>query len=666
MSMNADGLKTVREIENTWIPLGDGCRLAARIWMPENAEKTPVPAILEYLPYRKRDGTADRDATTHPYMAAHGYACIRVDMRGNGDSDGLMEDEYLVQEQDDALEVIQWLTQQTWCSGSVGMIGISWGGFNGLQVAARQPDALKAVISICSTDDRYADDIHYMGGCLLNDNLGWASTMLAYSTRPPDPLVVGDNWRETWMNRLENLPFLAAPWLSHQHRDAYWQHGSICEDYEAIKTPVFLVGGWADGYTNTIFRMLKQFNCPVKALVGPWAHKYPHFAKPGPAVGFLQECIKFWDHWLKGKKTDTMDTPIQLYVQDSHPPLAMKDKISGNWIGQESWPSSDTRTQFLYPSGNRLENIPGSGLCEIHTPQTLGSRGGRWFPMGTGPDLPVDQQTDDQEARVFESLPLESDLTICGAPVLKISLASDQPFGLIAVRLNDVRPDNSIARMSYGVLNLTHYQSHEHPEPLVPGQSYSVTIQMNEIGWTLKPGHRIRLSLSNTYWPLIWPSPGFVTLTMDLSGTCLELPVLAAKKISPPMLPPESGAPLEQTVIRPSKLDWTVEEDIKTHALTTRNLEDYGERIISSHGLRTSLTGTETWSAGREDPFSPRGNIEIETLTARGEWQINTRVNTRMRADENNFYVSAEVTALEGEEQVFHKCWDYTIKRNLV
>ena len=666
MSISSDRLKTVREIENTWIPLGDGCRLAARIWMLENAEKIPVPAILEYLPYRKRDGTTDRDATTHPHMAAHGYACVRVDMRGNGDSDGLMEDEYLVQEQDDALEVIQWLARQPWCSGSVGMIGISWGGFNGLQVAARQPEALKAVISICSTDDRYADDIHYMGGCLLNDNLGWASTMLAYSTRPPDPLVVGDNWRETWMNRLENLPFLAEPWLSHQHRDAYWQHGSICEDYDAIKTPVFLVGGWADGYSNTIFRMLEQFNCPVKALLGPWAHKYPHFAKPGPAVGFLQECIKFWDHWLKGKKTDTMDTPIQLYVQDSHPPLAMKDKIPGNWISQESWPSEDVRTKLLYPSGHSLENTPGRGLRRIHTPQTLGSRGGRWFPMGTGPDLPVDQQMDDQEALVFESLPLESDLTVCGAPVLRVSLASDQPFGLIAVRLNDVRPDNSIARMSYGVLNLTHYQSHENPKPLVPGQSYPVTIQMNEIAWALKPGHRIRLSLSNTYWPLIWPSPGPVTLTMDLSDTCLELPVLVAKKNSPPMLPPEGSPPLEQTWIRLAKLGWTVEEDMETHALTTRNLGDYGERIISSHGLRTSLTGKETWSADREDPFSPRGSLDIETLTARGEWQVNTRIKTRMRADENNFYVSAEVTALEGEEQVFHKSWDYTIKRNLV
>ncbi len=147
--------RQVKEIENIWIPLSDGVKLAARLWMPEDAEKKPVPAILEYLPYRKRDGTTVRDALTHPYFAGHGYAAIRVDMRGNGDSEGLMFDEYTKQEQDDALEVIALAAQQKWCSGSVGMIGISWGGFNGLQVAARKPPALKAVVTLCSTDDRY-------------------------------------------------------------------------------------------------------------------------------------------------------------------------------------------------------------------------------------------------------------------------------------------------------------------------------------------------------------------------------------------------------------------------------------------------------------------------------------------------------------------------------
>ena len=128
-----------------FIPLSDGTRLAVRIWLPVDAEERPVPAILEYLPYRRKDGTADRDASTHPYFAGHGYASVRVDMRGSGDSEGVLLGEYLKQEQDDALEIIDWITAQPWCSGQVGMIGISWGGFNGLQIAARRPPALKAI-----------------------------------------------------------------------------------------------------------------------------------------------------------------------------------------------------------------------------------------------------------------------------------------------------------------------------------------------------------------------------------------------------------------------------------------------------------------------------------------------------------------------------------------
>jgi putative CocE/NonD family hydrolase len=186
----------VREIENVFIPLRDGTKLAARIWLPVDAETRPVPAILEYLPYRKRDGTAPRDAETHPFFAGHGYASVRVDIRGTGESDGLLLDEYLKLEQDDCLEVLAWLEAQPWCTGACGMIGISWGGFNGLQVAARRPKQLKAVISLCSTDDRYADDVHYMGGCMLVDNFAWGSTMFTLQSHAPDPVLVGERWRE--------------------------------------------------------------------------------------------------------------------------------------------------------------------------------------------------------------------------------------------------------------------------------------------------------------------------------------------------------------------------------------------------------------------------------------------------------------------------------------
>ncbi len=260
-----------------------------------------MPAILEYLPYRKRDGTIVRDHLTHPYFAGHGYACVRVDMRGCGEADGVLEDEYSEQEQDDGVEVIDWIAAQDWCTGKVGMMGISWGGFNGLQIAALEPEPLKAIITLCSTDDRYADDIHYKGGCLLNENLGWGATMLAYSSRAPDPLLYGEKWYEAWMERLEAEPFLSARWLKHQRRDSYWKHGSVCEDYSRIKAAVLAVGGWNDAYSNAIPRMINGMTSPVRAIIGPWTHKYPHFAVPEPRIGFLQEALQVVGFLAQGR-----------------------------------------------------------------------------------------------------------------------------------------------------------------------------------------------------------------------------------------------------------------------------------------------------------------------------------------------------------------------------
>ena len=272
----------VRVIPHTWVPMSDGARLAVKLWIPEDAEDHPVPAICEYIPYRKNDCTAVQDNAMHAYFAGHGYVSARVDLRGSGDSDGILYDEYLPQEQSDGAEVIAWLASQPWCSEAVGMIGISWGGFNGLQVASHAPPALKAVVSVCSTDDRYADDVHYVGGALHGeDMLGWASVMLGYNARPPDPEVVGDAWRTAWLERMRQTPPFIEAWMRHQRRDEFWKQGSVCEDYGAIVCPVYMVGGWQDGYKNAILRFLAGYGGPRKGLIGPWGHTYPNFGSPG-------------------------------------------------------------------------------------------------------------------------------------------------------------------------------------------------------------------------------------------------------------------------------------------------------------------------------------------------------------------------------------------------
>ncbi|MEM0944365.1 MAG: CocE/NonD family hydrolase, partial [Pseudomonadota bacterium] len=325
--------RSISVTENVWIPMPDGARLAARIWLPEVAETEPVPAVLEYLPYRRRDRTRLRDETMHPRFAEAGYASLRVDMRGSGDSDGVMLDEYLEQEIQDGVDLVAWIADQPWCSGAVGMFGKSWGAYTAFQVAHRRPEALKAIAPVMGTDDRWAECIHFSGGCQLTDNFWWGTVMQLYNAFPPDPEIVGDNrWREIWAERLEAMTFWPAGWLKHQKRDDFWRHGSVCEDYSALNVPIYYFGGWADLYRDTPFRLLENAPGPVKVMMGPWAHVFPHEVTPEPKVDFVDEALRWWDRWLKGIENGIEDEPpVRSWLSESVQPASHYTERPGRW-----------------------------------------------------------------------------------------------------------------------------------------------------------------------------------------------------------------------------------------------------------------------------------------------------------------------------------------------
>ncbi|HXV26035.1 MAG TPA: CocE/NonD family hydrolase [Alphaproteobacteria bacterium] len=663
--------RAVREIVNAEIPLSDGTRLAARIWLPEDAEKNPVPAILEYLPYRKRDGTSERDALTHPYYAGHGYACLRVDMRGSGESEGLLLDEYLKQEQDDALEVIDWIAAQGWCTGSLGIIGISWGGFNGLQIAARRPKPLKAIVTIASTDDRYADDIHHMGGCLLNDNLSWASTMFAYMSRPPDPALVGERWRQMWMYRLENTPLLIDNWLRHQRRDAFWKHGSVCENYADIECAVYAVGGWADGYSNAVPRLLAGLKSPRKGLIGPWAHKYPHFAKPGPAIGFLQETLRWWDQWLKGKDTGIMAEPMyRVWMEDPVRPAAYLPHRPGRWVAEPSWPSKNIRpVRFMLNPFRLAEAAEPETPITFSSPQDTGLDAGAWCPYGLGPDLPTDQREEDGKSLCFDGEVLTKPVEILGAPVVDVELTSDRPVAMIAARLCDIHPDGVSERVSYGLLNLTHRESHEHPSPLVPGRRYRVRVQLNDIAHSFKPGHRIRLTLSTSYWPTAFPMPEPVLMTLFTGVSSLELPVRLPRKEDQELKdfpPPEGAPPLAETTLREHATKRLVERDLATDECVFTRHEDTGTYRIDSIDLTIDQIKTGTYRVKSDDPLSADIEIKWTQKLARDDWQVRTETATRFRATREEFLIDATLDAYEAGKRIYTQTWERRIRRDLV
>ena len=649
----------VEEWPNVFIPLSDKTRLAARVWLPKDAADDPVPAVLEYLPYRKRDGTVHRDALTHPYLAGHGYACVRVDMRGNGDSDGLMHGEYLPQEQDDALEVIAWLRNQPWCSGKVGMIGISWGGFNGLQVAYRQPAGLGAIISLCSTDDRYADDIHFKGGCLLAEQLGWSSTMLAYSSRPADPAIVGDKWREQWLRRLENEPHLAEVWMEHLTRDAFWKHGSICEDYGKIKAAVMLVGAWADSYHNPVSRMLEHLSCPRQAIIGPWVHKYPHFAVPGPQIGFLQEAVRFYDRYLKNLATGADEVPaLRAYLMDGLPPATMYGHRPGRWTAEPTWPSSNIEHEVFRLSPHRLhQDGAGRGEAAIRSPQTVGQAAGEYCPIWLGPELPGDQRIEDGGSLLFDGPALDEDLTILGGPVFDLAFRVDRPQANLAVRICDVGPDGASARATYGVLNLCHHASHEQPEHLKPGKLYRARVVLDDVGYRFPTGHRLRLAVSTAYWPLIWPSPDAATVTLHLEDCWLTLPVRRApREDMPPGFGEAEGAPkLAEVVHRPACHRRVTTIDAASGVQRLEIEDDFGAFEIVEHGLVSGSIGREWYEIHPADPLSARMRTHWTETSARGDWQVRTETFAEMHADRTLFYLTARIEAYEGERLVFAK-----------
>ncbi|MDI5934502.1 CocE/NonD family hydrolase [Halomonas kalidii] len=664
------------EEEETWIPMADGTRLAARIWRPVDAERHPVPAILEYLPYRKRDLTAARDVQSHPYWAGHGYAGVRVDIRGTGESDGVLTDEYLPQELDDGLEILAWLEAQPWCTGEVGMIGISWGGFNGLQIAALQPPQLKAVITLCFTDDRYADDIHHMGGCLLADNLSWASTMFDGNACPPDPELVGERWREMWLERLDGSGLWLAKWLEHQRRDDYWKHGSVCEDYSRIQCPVYAVSGWADGYCNAVFRLLAGLEVPRKGLVGPWAHKYPHLGVPGPAIGFLQDSLRWWDQWLKGIDTGIMEEPmLRVWMQESVPPSARYDVRPGRWVAEPTWPSPNVLpTSFRLSAGHDLlpedDGEDDEASLDIRSPLSVGLFAGKWCSYNAPPDLPHDQRDEDGGSLIFQTPRLEAPLEICGQPLVELELAADQPVAMVALRLSDIAEDDKATRVSYGLLNLTHRDSDEHPEPLEPGRRYRVRVQLKHIAQQFAAGHAVRLALSTSYWPLAWPAPEPARITIRPSRCRLILPVRAPRPAEEAALPsfgePEGAAPLAKTLLQPTQETWQVIRDLANDRTTLEVINDEGRYRLDDIDLEIAARVTERYSYAYGNYDSVSGWTEWRRSFKRGDWEVCTLTRTLMTSDADSFRLRATLDAWEGDTRIYARTWDETVPRDLV
>ncbi|MBK1868203.1 CocE/NonD family hydrolase [Aestuariivirga sp. YIM B02566] len=657
----------VEVVDPLWITLADGTRIATTLWKPKTKDK--VPLVVEMVPYRRRDGTVFRDVEIQAYWAGFGVAVCRVDIRGAGDSDGLLADEYLPREQEDACEIIAHLSAEAWCNGNVGMVGISWGGFNSLQVAARRPPALKAIITLCSTDDRYADDVHYMGGALITEDEMWSNFMLVKNAMPPDPQIVGDAWRDMWLKRLEANTSWSEHWLRHQCRDAYWKQGSVCEDFSKIDCAVLAVCGWEDSYSNSVARLLEGLSSPKRAIMGPWTHAFPCRGNPGPQIGYLQEALRWWKYWLAGEATGIMDEPLyRVFVIEEERPRSYYETHRGHWVAEEAWPSPriDWQTRYLNPIGLDREAKTGAERS-VRSPATAGTDCGRWGGYGgTSPDLAIDQRREDGQALCFDTEPLAEAITLLGAPEIELELTVDVPKVNLAARLCDVYPDGTSALMTYGVLNLSHRDSHEFPEDCPVGKPFKVKLKLNDFAREIPAGHRIRLALATQHWFVLWPQPTLATATIRTGLSTIRLPVRPAgpRDTSVRFEPAEIAPPVPSTDITAGAVTKTVEDDLGSGIRTIKLRSDGGTQSIDDRGIVTSSWNNDTFFIHPDDPLSAKLVTEYAWAIRSGPSDMEAKSRTELTADAGNFYLTWQIEAREKGRVIHSKGATRTIKRD--
>lgn len=540
MAFSANTGDAVTETEHRWIPMPDGVRLAARIWWPPGAG--PFPALFEYIPYRKSDLARARDERNHPFFAARGYACLRIDMRGSGDSEGHMPDMYSEDELADARHVIRWLAAQDWCTGCVGMFGTSWGGTASLQAAVGAPDALKAVIANCATANRFEDDIHWMGGALLTDSFEWGTTLPAILAAPPDAAALGDDWRRIWRARLDKLAFPLDNWIRHCTRGAYWRHGSVKFNADQLSCPILAIGGWADRYSNTVMELVQARPETCWGIVGPWGHHYPDQGEPGPAIGFQEVALAWWEHWLKdGGANAPLNWPrLRLWRREFEPPQEQLDTRNGEWV--ETATTGQTHARAFYPTAAGLSDQPGDETLSFEVPHDWrhGECAGDTGYFGRAGGLPAEQSADDARALCFDSMPLAEDFDLIGCAEFSCDITREQAEAQLACRLCEMAPDGRSLLVTRQVLNLALDETMDAVSPFVAGEPVRIRLRLPSTAYRFTRGNRIRLALGASYWPLVRPAPHPASIRVLTQHARLSLP--RPERTAPLSTPfPEAG-----------------------------------------------------------------------------------------------------------------------------
>jgi len=648
------------EIERDWLVMRDGVRLSVSYFKPlPNVRDEKFPVLLELLPYRKDDQFYARDYPLHTYFARHGYVSAKVDIRGTGSSEGKTPDrEYSEIEIQDAVEMIDQLSKAPWSNGRIGMWGISWGGFNAIQVAMRKPPALKAILAMDATDDLYCDDVHYIDGIFHVDEYELSIDHDLGLPRSPDYRLDSDYFE----NRFNNYPWFFT-YLKNQVDGPFWREGSLRWQYDAISIPAYLIGGLLDGYRDSVPRMLENMKGPVKAVVGPWPHAFPDNGRPGPNYEWRREAVRWWDHWLKRIDSGILEEPdFAVFVRGGHSPGADSEVVPGDWR-YEDWPITRTKWLKMYPGrdGGLRDEASDESDHELLYHPGYGSAVGYWWGDPTG-----DMRSADAGCLLYDSEMLQEEVEIVGFPKIQLQIIPGSKLAHWIVRLEDVNPDGQVSLVTGAAVNGSQYQSRLRPEEVEPGVEHSIAFELHFTTWTFQPGHRIRIAVTNGQFPMFWPSPWPMKsrLRVGVEDTHIALPVIPfEERPVPDFFPPEPREERKDAGPLPG-VGWPAKHlTIVDHLNSATSVEWRGENNYQIQGRRYYSFEEMLHATNHANPADSRFTGEAGHRIELQDRTLELRTNLSVVSDQHDFKVEFTRTISEDGLLIRKRTWSEVIPR---
>lgn len=615
MNIDRDPVLVQRDVR---IPTADPeVTLSADLFLPRDGD--PVPALLTLLPYR-RDVAALNGSLLERWFARRGYACLLVDLRGTGSSDGRQRPPFDPAEADDALAAIAWAAEQPWCDGRIGMWGHSYGAMTALRAASRRPPALRAVIAVQGTTDPGGDFVHPGHARGAFSPLGfWGLATLANQLLPPLDDYGDEAEHARWKTRLETGPYLI-DLFRHGPDDPVWAERRV--DAAAIRTPTLCVAGWRDLFADGTVHAFEQIAGPKRLVAGPWGHTMPH-DHPDTPIDFPSLALQWWDQWLRGWPPADA-SPVCVHIQGDRP----------HWLGFDHWPPKPAVDYGDLAAWQRV----GPAIVD----PVSGIRSGLWStPIGLFSRLP-DQHDDDAHSLTITSPPLTQPLLICGRPRVRVENAWPQ----VSVKLTDVDQAGRSTLICAAV------------ERVPDGGAVEITLA--PAGYQIATGHRLRIALAPADFPRVWPVP-VVDERPDV--TSLALPLVPADegcRLLEFGLPEPVAADLPDDLeLTPPQAEWTITDDLLTGTVTLRvAARTTTIPALSTHGRAHRLHLLQEFVA-TADRIAPQSSVITGSTTAAVEIESGSRITVTCGLTVTATTLAAAAHVIQDDTVLTEQTWNY-------